>query len=68
MLFVLGVSEEHSSAVTVDLKDVQTNVVMLHCDNIRVNAKKLCQRLSSVSIDFCFVLCLITFFATVLTF
>ncbi|XP_042862149.1 probable low-specificity L-threonine aldolase 2 [Penaeus japonicus] len=44
-----SVSEEHSSAITVDLKDVQTNVVMLHCDNIRVNAKKLCQRLSSVT-------------------
>ncbi|KAG7159425.1 low-specificity L-threonine aldolase 2-like 1 [Homarus americanus] len=46
---VLGVSEEHSSAITVDLKGVQTNVVLLHCDNIRVNAKKLCQRLASVT-------------------
>nr|XP_045601274.1 probable low-specificity L-threonine aldolase 2 isoform X3 [Procambarus clarkii] len=46
-----SVSEVHSSAVTVDLKGVQTNVVLLHCDNIRVNAKKLCQRLASVSIQ-----------------
>ncbi|XP_071530504.1 uncharacterized protein [Panulirus ornatus] len=44
-----SVSEEHSSAITVDLKGVQTNVVLLHCDNIRVNAKKLCHRLSSVT-------------------
>ncbi|XP_042238815.1 probable low-specificity L-threonine aldolase 2 [Homarus americanus] len=44
-----SVSEEHSSAITVDLKGVQTNVVLLHCDNIRVNAKKLCQRLASVT-------------------
>ncbi|XP_045601273.1 uncharacterized protein [Procambarus clarkii] len=44
-----SVSEVHSSAVTVDLKGVQTNVVLLHCDNIRVNAKKLCQRLASVT-------------------
>ncbi|KAK4292177.1 hypothetical protein Pmani_035042 [Petrolisthes manimaculis] len=44
-----SVCEEHSSAVTVNLKDVHTNVVLLHCDNIRVNAKKLCQRLASVT-------------------
>ncbi|XP_053639228.1 uncharacterized protein [Cherax quadricarinatus] len=44
-----SVSEVHSSAITVDLKGVQTNVVLLHCDNIRVNAKKLCQRLASVT-------------------
>ncbi|XP_068239421.1 uncharacterized protein [Palaemon carinicauda] len=43
-----SVSEVHSSAVTVELKGVQTNVVLLQCDNIRVNAKKLCQRLESV--------------------
>ncbi|MPC19507.1 putative low-specificity L-threonine aldolase 2 [Portunus trituberculatus] len=43
------VQEEHSSAITVDLKSVQTNIVLLHCDNIRVDAKKLCQRLSSVT-------------------
>ncbi|XP_066961171.1 uncharacterized protein [Macrobrachium rosenbergii] len=43
-----SVSEEHSSAVTVELKGVQTNVVLLQCDNIRVNAKKLCQRLEVV--------------------
>ncbi|KAK8396967.1 hypothetical protein O3P69_005157 [Scylla paramamosain] len=43
------VQEEHSSAVTVDLKSVQTNIVLLHCDNIRVDAKKLCQRLASVT-------------------
>ena len=39
----------HSSAVTVDLKEVQTNMVLLHTDNIRVNAKKLCDRLALVT-------------------
>lgn len=39
----------HSSAVTVDLKEVQTNMVLLTTDNIRVNAKKLCERLTVVS-------------------
>ncbi|KAG0729922.1 putative low-specificity L-threonine aldolase 1 [Chionoecetes opilio] len=43
------VHEEHSSAITVDLKSVQTNIALLHCDNIRVDAKKLCQRLASVT-------------------
>ncbi|XP_050733100.1 uncharacterized protein LOC127006804 isoform X1 [Eriocheir sinensis] len=44
-----GVQEQHSSAVTVDLKSVQSNIVLLNCDNIRVDAKKLCQRLASVT-------------------
>ncbi|XP_076034712.1 uncharacterized protein LOC143021229 [Oratosquilla oratoria] len=43
------VCDEHSTAVTVDLRAVQTNIILLNCDNIRVNAKKLCQRLSLVT-------------------
>ncbi|KAA0200395.1 hypothetical protein HAZT_HAZT004520 [Hyalella azteca] len=46
---IAGVKEMHSSAVTVDLKEVQTNMVLLTTDNIRVNAKKLCDRLAMVS-------------------
>merc|ERR1719154_1007378 len=41
----------HSSAVSVELKEVQTNVVLLNTDNIRVNAKKLCDRLKIVTDD-----------------
>ena len=52
-LIISGVQEEHSSAITVDLKSVQTNIVLLNCDNIRVDAKKLCQRLASVSVCVC---------------
>ncbi|KAK7076225.1 putative low-specificity L-threonine aldolase 1 [Halocaridina rubra] len=44
-----SVLEEHSSSVTVDMKAFQTNIGFLHCDNIRVDAKKLCQRLQMVT-------------------
>ncbi|KAK7078194.1 putative low-specificity L-threonine aldolase 1 [Halocaridina rubra] len=44
-----SVLEEHSSSVTVDMNAFQTNIGFLHCDNIRVDAKKLCQRLRVVT-------------------
>ncbi|MCL4114448.1 UNVERIFIED_CONTAM: hypothetical protein GTU68_002438 [Idotea baltica] len=38
----------NSSAVTVDVSSVQTNVVHMICDNIRVNPDQLCSRMGRV--------------------
>ncbi|KAB7495978.1 hypothetical protein Anas_08157 [Armadillidium nasatum] len=43
-----GVCNSNSSAVTVDVNSVQTNIVHLICDNIRVNPDQLCARLNKI--------------------
>ena len=50
--FPTGIYEEHTSTITVDWKSVQTNIGLLHCDNVRVTPKKLCERLQEVSVKF----------------